>query len=78
MQCNETLKKSQENTCIIPSALWHYNALLLDTANTLEMQAVQWDIDSFDQHNTTAQEIADKIIKEAKAVLLFFCIIVQI
>ena len=39
-----------------------YNALLLDTANTLEMQAVQWDIDSFDQHNTTVQGIADKVM----------------
>lgn len=35
--------------------------------NTLEMQAVQWDIDSFDQHNTTVQGIADKVMEEAKS-----------
>ena len=31
------------------------------------MQAVQWDIDSFDQHNTTVQGIADKVMEEAKS-----------
>lgn len=39
----------------------------MDTVNTLEMQTVQWDIDSFDQHNITVQEIADKIMKEVKS-----------
>lgn len=68
MQCNETLKKITGKTPVLFRPPYgDYNALLLDTANTLEMQAVQWDIDSFDQHNTTAQEIADKIIKEAKS-----------
>ena len=38
-----------------------------DIDHTEEMQTVQWDIDSFDQHNITVQEIADKIMKEVKS-----------
>ena len=68
MQCNETLKKITGKTPVLFRPPYSdYNALLLDTANTLEMQAVQWDIDSFDQHNTTAQGIADKVMEEAKS-----------
>ena len=68
MQCNETLKKITGKTPVLFRPPYgDYNALLLDTANTLEMQAVQWDIDSFDQHNTTVQGIADKVMEEAKS-----------
>ncbi len=68
MQCNETLKKITSKTPkLFRPPYGDYNALLLDTVNTLEMQTVQWDIDSFDQHNITVQEIADKIMKEVKS-----------
>lgn len=67
-QCNETLKKITGKVPVLFRPPYgDYNTLLLDTVNTLGMQTVQWDIDSFDQHNITPQEIADKIIKEAKS-----------
>ncbi len=50
-----------------------YNDLLLDTAESIGMYTIQWDVDSLDWKNPTSSEIAQRVISrvEPGSIVLF-------
>lgn len=50
-----------------------YNDLLLDTAKSIGMYTIQWDVDSLDWKNPTSAEIAQRVISrvESGSIVLF-------
>lgn len=50
-----------------------YNDLLLDTAESIGMYTIQWDVDSLDWKNPTSSEIAQRVINrvEPGSIVLF-------
>ena len=50
-----------------------YNNLLIDTAKTLGLYSIQWDVDSLDWKNLSATEIALRIINGVKKGSIILC-----
>ena len=50
-----------------------YNDLLIDTAKELGLFTIQWDVDSLDWKNLTANEITERVVKRVKngSIVLF-------
>ena len=50
-----------------------YNNLLIDTAKSMGLYTIQWDVDSLDWKNLSATEIAMRIINGAKSGSIILC-----
>ncbi len=50
-----------------------YNNLLIETCKEMQLYPIQWDVDSLDWKNLTAQEIALRIINGAKNGSIILC-----
>lgn len=65
--CNEKIKnitgKSPE---LFRAPYGEYNNSVVETVKNLNMYCIQWDVDSLDWKDPTAEQIKDKIIKKVK------------
>lgn len=50
-----------------------YDDLLVDTAADMGMLTVQWDVDSLDWKDLSAQEIAERILAQTKSGSIILC-----
>lgn len=50
-----------------------YDDLLVDTAADMGMMTVQWDVDSLDWKDLSAQEIAERVISQTKSGSIILC-----
>ena len=50
-----------------------YDDLLVDTAADMGMLTIQWDVDSLDWKDLSAQEIAQRIVSQAKSGSIILC-----
>ena len=66
-------KATGQKTNLFRAPYGDYNNLLVDTAKSLGLYTIQWDVDSLDWKNLSATEIALRIVNGAKNGSIILC-----
>ncbi len=66
-------KATGQKTCLFRAPYGDYDNLLIDTAASMGLYTIQWDVDSLDWKNLSATEIAMRIINGAKNGSIILC-----
>ncbi|MBQ7923852.1 MAG: polysaccharide deacetylase family protein [Clostridia bacterium] len=71
--CEAIEKATGQKTDLFRAPYGDYNNLLIDTAKSMGLYTIQWDVDSLDWKNLSATEIAMRIINGAKNGSIILC-----
>ena len=66
-------KATGQSTCLFRAPYGDYNNLLINTARNMGFYTVQWDVDSLDWKNLSANELAMRVINGAKEGSIILC-----
>lgn len=70
---DEIEKVTGQKTNLFRAPYGDYDNLLIDTASSMGLYTIQWDVDSLDWKNLSATEIALRIINGAKSGSIILC-----
>lgn len=66
--CNEKIRKITKKTpTLIRPPYGDYSNSVIETVNSLGMYAIQWDVDSLDWKNLSADEIYNRVVNNVKS-----------